>query len=110
MERRESDIERDSATGREIEHRRVTTEGPLKQVESSVVRTFNPGQRAVELIYLAFGVLDGLLLIRLVLKLLGLRAFHPSSLSPEGEREPIPLIQPLDPARRRGRGCPAPGG
>jgi uncharacterized protein YggT (Ycf19 family) len=71
MERRETEIERDPATGREVEHRRVTTEGPLAPVESSVVSTFNPGQRAVELIYLAFGVIDGLLLIRLVLKLLG---------------------------------------
>ncbi|HXN90744.1 MAG TPA: YggT family protein [Candidatus Sulfotelmatobacter sp.] len=70
MERRETDIERDPATGREVERRRVTTEGPVAAVESSVVSTLNPGQRAVELIYLAFGVIDALLLIRLVLKLL----------------------------------------
>ena len=39
--------------------------------ESEVVNTFNPGWRAVQLVYLFFGVIDGLLLIRLVLKLLG---------------------------------------
>jgi uncharacterized protein YggT (Ycf19 family) len=71
MERRETDIERDPATGREVERRQVISEGPVAPVESSVVSTFNHGQRAVELIYLAFGVIDGLLLIRLVLKLLG---------------------------------------
>lgn len=71
MEHRETDIERDPAAGREVERRRVTTEGPVAAVESEVVSTSNPGRRAVELTYLAFGVIDGLLLIRLVLKLLG---------------------------------------
>ena len=40
-------------------------------MESEVVNTFNPGWRATQLVYLVFGVIDGLLLIRLVLKLLG---------------------------------------
>jgi hypothetical protein len=35
------------------------------------VSTFNPGWRAVQLVYLVFGVIDGLLVIRLILKLLG---------------------------------------
>ena len=40
-------------------------------VDSAEVITSNPGWRAVQLVYLIFGVIDGLLLIRLVLKLLG---------------------------------------
>ena len=36
-----------------------------------MVSTFNPGWRAVQLVYLVFGVIEGLMLIRLVLKLLG---------------------------------------
>src|SRR5439155_24074295 len=38
---------------------------------SGVVSMINPGRRAMGLIYLVFGVVDGLLLIRVVLKLLG---------------------------------------
>ena len=67
---------RDTQTGREPEGRRVANDQPAAPppppVESSsVVSTFNPGRRAMDLIYLVFGVIDGLLLIRLVLKLLG---------------------------------------
>ena len=75
MERKETDIERDPVTGRVHEHRSVRSEEPMDPAAapstSEVVSTFNPGFRAVELIYLAFGVIDGLLVIRLVLKLLG---------------------------------------
>lgn len=72
MERRESEIERDPETGREVERHRAVTEEPTAPVgTSSVVSTVNPGRRAMDLVYLAFGVIDGLLLIRLVLKLLG---------------------------------------
>jgi YggT family protein len=72
MERRDIDVERDPVTGNVHEHRSVTTEGPAVAPESSeVVSTFNPGWRAVQFVYLVFGVIDGLLLIRLVLKLLG---------------------------------------
>src|SRR5207244_13029834 len=72
MERRDTDIERDPVPGREHEHRRVVSNEPVMPASSSeVVSTINPGRRAMELIYLVFGVVDGLLLIRLVLKLLG---------------------------------------
>ncbi len=73
MERRDSDLERDPVTGRVHEHRDVVREpaaGPVTS-ESEVVDTFNPGWRAVQFVYLIFGVICGLLLIRLVLKLLG---------------------------------------
>jgi uncharacterized protein YggT (Ycf19 family) len=66
MERRDPDIERETV------HERVTTEGPVVPADSSeVVSAFNPGRRAVEFVYLVFGVIDGLLLIRVALKLLG---------------------------------------
>jgi uncharacterized protein YggT (Ycf19 family) len=56
----------------EIEHRRVVADEPTVVPPSSeVVSTVNPGRRAMDLVYLFFGVIDGLLLIRLVLKLLG---------------------------------------
>lgn len=72
MERREFEIDRDPMSGAVREHERVTSEGPAQPAsESEVVNTFNPGWRAVQLVYLFFGAIDGLLVIRLVLKLLG---------------------------------------
>ncbi len=75
MERRDSEIERDPVTGREVERHRVVSEGPVAPAapvtSSEVVSTVNPGRRAMDLIYLFFGIIDGLLLVRLVLKLLG---------------------------------------
>ena len=72
MERRDTDIERDPVTGREHEHRRIVGQEPVVPAPTSeVVSTVNPGRRAMDVIYLIFAVIDGLLLIRLVLKLLG---------------------------------------
>ena len=72
MERRETEIERDPVSGREREQRRMVADEPMAPAGSSeVVSRINPGRRAMDLIYLFFGVIDGLLLIRLVLKLLG---------------------------------------
>ncbi len=73
MEHRETDVERDPVTGQVHEHRRMVSEDPAMPAESTseVVSSTNPGWRAVQLIYLVFGVIDGLLLIRMVLKLLG---------------------------------------
>jgi uncharacterized protein YggT (Ycf19 family) len=70
MERRDTDIEHDPETGRVYEQRTVDSPG-VPPAESEVVSTFNPGWRAVQLVYLIFGVIDGLLVIRLILKLLG---------------------------------------
>lgn len=70
MERREIDGERDPDTSRVYEHRTVD-EGPMAPSESEVVSHFNPGWRAVQLVYLIFGVICGLFVIRIVLKLLG---------------------------------------
>jgi YggT family protein len=74
MERRESEIERDPVTGDMSERHRVVEDAPVMQSESEVVSSFNPGWRAVQLVYLVFGVIDGLILIRVVLKLLGANA------------------------------------
>jgi uncharacterized protein YggT (Ycf19 family) len=71
MERRDTDVERDPATGRVHEHRSVVNEDPVVPVEAEVVSTFNPAWRAIQVVYLVFGLIDGLLLLRLVLKLLG---------------------------------------
>jgi uncharacterized protein YggT (Ycf19 family) len=71
MERKDSEAERDPEPGRVHEEERVVSEGPTPPEESEYVSTFNPGWRAVQLVYLVFGIIDGLLLIRLVLKLLG---------------------------------------
>jgi len=72
MERRESEIERDPETGRELErHRAGADEPPAPAGSSSIVSHVNPARRAMDVVYLAFGVIDGLLVIRLVLKLLG---------------------------------------
>jgi YggT family protein len=70
MERREADVERDPEPTGVIEERTVI-DGPLAPSQSEVVTTYTPGWRAVQLIYLVFGVIEGLLLIRLILKLLG---------------------------------------
>jgi len=79
MERRDDEIERDPTTGREYERRTVARDdaaGPPVR-SSEVVSNFNPGRRAMDLIYLCFGVICGLLLIRLVLKLLGANTASP---------------------------------
>lgn len=80
MERRDIDADRDPVTGRVHEHRSITTEGPGVPPEASeMVSTFNPGWRAVQAVYLVFGVIDGLLLIRLFLKLLAANPTSPFS-------------------------------
>ena len=70
MERRDTDMEGDLKTSRVSEQRTVDSPG-VAPAESEVVSNFNPGWRAVQLVYLIFGVIDGLLAIRLILKLLG---------------------------------------
>jgi uncharacterized protein YggT (Ycf19 family) len=72
MERRDTDVERDPVTGNVREHHRVVSEdASVAEPDAEVVSTFNPGWRAVQLVYLVFGLIDGLLIIRVVLKLLG---------------------------------------
>lgn len=81
MERRESEVVSDPVTGAVREERHVTVDPAADPAASSmaapvagsseVVSSFNPARRAVELVYLLFGVINGMLLIRIVLKVLG---------------------------------------
>src|SRR6267143_1579538 len=73
MERKDTEIVRDDVGGTVREESHVTrdTAGAPIADSASVVRSFNPGRRAMELTYPVFGIIEGLLLIRLVLKLLG---------------------------------------
>ena len=79
MQRRDEEIERDPATGREYERRTVASDEPVgpPMRSSEVVSSFNPGRRAMDLVYLCFGIICGLLVIRLVLKLLGANTASP---------------------------------
>jgi uncharacterized protein YggT (Ycf19 family) len=73
MERKDTEVVRDDINGTVREESHVT-QGPsgMSVADSAaVVRSFNPARRAMELTYLVFGIIEGLLLIRLVLKLLG---------------------------------------
>ena len=74
MEHRETEIVRDDVTGTERVESRTTTADPAAAAaadSAEVVSTVSPGRRAVEMTYLVFGLIEGLLAIRLVLKLLG---------------------------------------
>lgn len=72
MERRDTEIVRDEVTGTVREESHVTqhTDGGRVMDSAEVVSSATPARRATEAIYLVFGVIDALLLIRLVLKLL----------------------------------------
>ena len=72
MEHRESEIVRDDVTGTIREESHVTRDAGAGGVMDSaeVVSSATPARRVTEVIYLVFGVIDVLLLIRLVLKLL----------------------------------------
>jgi uncharacterized protein YggT (Ycf19 family) len=74
MERRETNVVRDEMTGVVREESHVSTTGstaPMAEDTTEYVSKVSPGRRAIEVIYLVFGVVDGLLFIRLLLKVLG---------------------------------------
>jgi uncharacterized protein YggT (Ycf19 family) len=83
MERRETEVVRDETTGvvREESHVASTTGGiaPLSEDTTEYVSRVSPGRRAIEVIYLVFGIVDGLLLVRLLLKVLGTNPEAPFS-------------------------------
>ncbi len=73
MERRETESVRDEATGTVREETHVTSKsavGPTAESADIVRSSVSPGRRAVDLIYLFFGVINAMLLIRIVLKML----------------------------------------
>lgn len=72
MEHRDTELVRDDVTGTMREESHVSRDTGAGEVMDSaqVVSTATPARRATEVIYLVFGIIDGLLLIRIVLKLL----------------------------------------
>ncbi|OLC24198.1 MAG: hypothetical protein AUG06_08775 [Actinobacteria bacterium 13_1_20CM_2_65_11] len=72
MEHKETNFVRDESSGSVREESTVVNDTGVAPVrEASVVKSSTPARRAMEIIYLVFGIIDGLLLIRLFLKLLG---------------------------------------
>jgi YggT family protein len=75
MEQRETKLATDESSGTVREESTLTSvNGAAPIREASVARTSTPARRVTEAIYLVFGIIDGLLLIRLVLKVLGANA------------------------------------
>ncbi len=72
MERKEeTHVVRDDDTGTmQEEESRVTNAGGGPMADTRVVSSVAPARRAVEMVYLLFGIIDGMLLIRLLLKLM----------------------------------------
>ena len=82
MERRETNVVRDETTGEVREESHVRTTGgvaPLAEDTTEYVSRVSPGRRAIEIIYLVFGIVDGLLFVRLLLKVLGTNPEAPFS-------------------------------
>jgi hypothetical protein len=75
MEHKETNFVRDESSGTVREESTVVNDtGAAPVREASMVKSSTPARRATEVIYLVFGIIDALLLIRLVLKLLGANA------------------------------------
>jgi len=76
MEHEETKHVRDESSGtvREESSTVMNDPGGAPMREASVVKSSTPARRAMEGIYLLFGIIDALLLIRLLLKLLGANA------------------------------------
>jgi uncharacterized protein YggT (Ycf19 family) len=71
MEHKETNFVRDESSGTVREESTVVNDSGSTPVrEASVVKSSTPARRAMEIIYLVFGIIDALLVIRLVLKLM----------------------------------------
>lgn len=80
MERHESNVVREESDGMVREESHETTSGvgaPVAADDTKIVSRVSPAGRAVDVIYLVFGLIDALLVIRLVLKLIGAYASAP---------------------------------
>ena len=72
MEHEETKFVRDESSGTVREESTVVNDTGVAPVrEASVVKSSTPARRTMEGIYLLFGIIDALLVIRLVLKLMG---------------------------------------
>jgi len=75
VEHKETNFVRDEASGTVREESTVINDtGTAPVREASVVKSSTPARRAMDVVYLVFGIIDALLVIRLVLKLLGANA------------------------------------
>jgi uncharacterized protein YggT (Ycf19 family) len=75
MEHKETNFVRDESSGAVREESTMVNDtGAAPVREASVVKSSTPARRAMDVIYLVFGIIDGLLLIRLALKVLGANA------------------------------------
>jgi hypothetical protein len=75
MEQEETRIVRDEPSGEIREESRVTSAASMKPpafgaADTEIVRSFSPARRAIEIVYLVFGIFNVLLLIRVLLKLM----------------------------------------
>jgi hypothetical protein len=80
MERHESNVVREESDGMVREESHVTTSGvgaPVAADDTEIVSKASPAGRAVGVIYLIFGLISALLVIRLVLKVIGAYASAP---------------------------------
>lgn len=81
MERREEEthVERDEAEGtvHNSESRVTRAVDEPAVADTRVVTSVAPAQRAVEMVYLLFGIVDGFLLVRLLLKVMAANANVP---------------------------------
>ena len=80
MERHESNVVREESDGMVREESHVTTSGagaPVAADDTEIVSKASPAGRAVNVVYLFFGLISALLVIRLVLKVIGAYASAP---------------------------------
>jgi hypothetical protein len=80
MERRESNVVREHSDGTIREESHVSTTGagtPVAADDTRIVSRVSPAGRAVDVVYLVFGLISALLVIRLVLKVIGAYASAP---------------------------------
>jgi uncharacterized protein YggT (Ycf19 family) len=77
MQYKESSVVQEEPEGTVREESHITSgDGVAPNSSTQVVRTLTPARRTVEVIYLVFGIVDVVLLVRMVLKLL---AANPSA-------------------------------
>jgi uncharacterized protein YggT (Ycf19 family) len=80
MERHESSVVRKESDGMVQEESHVSTTGtgaPVADDDTEIVSRVSPARRAVDVVYLVFGLIAALLVIRLVLKVIGAYASAP---------------------------------
>jgi uncharacterized protein YggT (Ycf19 family) len=70
MQYKEASVVEEEPEGTVREESHVTSSGASPDSSTKVVRSLTPARRTIEVIYLVFGIVDVVLLVRMVLKLL----------------------------------------